>query len=100
MNKKIAIVCLGLSILVMYAAAYQAPPEQAPGRIVVRAGRLLDVKTGKTLTDQAIVIEGDKIVSVGPASAASASASTINLPNATVLPGLIDAHTHITFDPS
>src|SRR5437868_4066956 len=99
MNKKIAIVCLGLSILVMYAAAYQAPPEQPPRRIVVRAGRLLDVKTGKTLTDQAIVIEGDKIVSVGPAAAASASATTINLPNATVLPGLIDAHTHITFDP-
>jgi len=45
MNKKIAIVCLGLSILVMYAAAYQAPPEQPPRRIVVRAGRLLDVKT-------------------------------------------------------
>jgi len=79
--------------------AFQAAQEQAPKRVVVRAGRLLDVKTGKTLTDQAIVIEGDKIVSVGPATAASASATTINLPNATVLPGLIDAHTHITFDP-
>ncbi len=52
------------------------------------------------LSDQAIVIEGDKIVSVGPASAAPAEASTINLPNATVLPGLIDAHTHLTFNPS
>jgi imidazolonepropionase-like amidohydrolase len=58
------------------------------------------VKTGNTLTGQAIVIEGDKIVSVGPASGAKppADAQIIDLPNATVLPGLIDAHTHLTFD--
>jgi imidazolonepropionase-like amidohydrolase len=101
MNRKIAVACLGLWILlaVTYGVGFQAPPEPAAKRIVVRAGRLLEVKTGKTLTDQAIVIEGDKIVSVGPAGTASASATIINLPNATVLPGLIDAHTHITFDP-
>ena len=101
MNKKIAVACLGMWVLLAVECgfAFQAAQEQAPKRVVVRAGRLLDVKTGKTLTDQAIVIEGDKIVSVGPATAASASATTINLPNATVLPGLIDAHTHITFDP-
>src|SRR5690242_929294 len=71
-------------------------------RTVVRAGKLLDVKTGKIQTDQAIVIEGDKIVSIGPASAIKFSSAdhSINLPNATVLPGLIDAHTHITFNPS
>ena len=101
MNKKIAVACLGMWVLLAVECgfAFQAAQEQASKRVVVRAGRLLDVKTGKTLTDQAIVIEGDKIVSVGPAGAASASATTINLPNATVLPGLIDAHTHITFDP-
>jgi len=101
MNKKIAVACLGMWVLLAVECgfAFQAAQEQASKRVVVRAGRLLDVKTGKTLTDQAIVIEGDKIVSVGPAPAASASATTINLPNATVLPGLIDAHTHITFDP-
>jgi imidazolonepropionase-like amidohydrolase len=71
-------------------------------RTVVRAGKLLDVKTGKIQTDQAIVIEGDKIVSIGPASAIKFSSAdhSINLPNATVLPGLIDAHTHLTFNPS
>jgi len=68
---------------------------------LVRTGRLLDVKTGKIATDQVIVIERDKIVSVGPASSVKASAShrTIDLPSATVLPGLIDAHTHLTFNP-
>jgi imidazolonepropionase-like amidohydrolase len=69
-------------------------------RVVIRAGHLLDVKTGKMLSNQVIVIEGDKIVSVGAASAAPAGATVIDLSNATVLPGLIDAHTHLTFNPS
>jgi imidazolonepropionase-like amidohydrolase len=60
---------------------------------------LLDVKSGQTLTNQQIVISGDKIVSVGPWSTALAGAEVIELPNATVMPGLIDAHTHLTFDP-
>jgi len=73
------------------------PP--APARTVVRAGKLLDVRTGKTLTNQAITIEDGKIVSVGPDSGAPADAKVIDLSSKTVLPGLIDAHTHITFDP-
>jgi imidazolonepropionase-like amidohydrolase len=76
----------------------QTPSAPAPKRVVVRAGRLLDVKTGKTLADQAILIENDKIVSVGPAASAPAGVTVVNLPNATVMPGLIDAHTHLTFD--
>jgi imidazolonepropionase-like amidohydrolase len=69
--------------------------------VVIRAGKLLDVKTGKTISDAAIVIEDDKITYAGSASSApaSADAQVIHLPNATVLPGLIDAHTHITFNP-
>jgi imidazolonepropionase-like amidohydrolase len=74
--------------------------QTAPTRSVIRAGRLLDVRSGKMLTNQAIVIENDKIVSVGPDSGtADASAKLIDLSGKTVLPGLIDAHTHITFDP-
>ncbi len=92
------------TLLVIFATVCLLPAQTAASqpsrRVVVHAGKLLDVKTGKMLSDQAIVIEGDKIVSVGPASAAPAEASTINLPNATVLPGLIDAHTHLTFNPS
>src|SRR5205085_10003625 len=50
---------------------------------------------------RSIAIEGDKISSVGPVSAVKASTNdrVIDLPNATVLPGLIDAHTHLTFNP-
>jgi imidazolonepropionase-like amidohydrolase len=68
--------------------------------VVIRAGHVLDVKTGKTLTSQTIVIQGDKIASVGAAAQVPAGATVIELPNATVLPGLIDAHTHITFTPN
>src|SRR5271168_2378616 len=64
--------------------------------VVIRAGHLLDVKTGKTLSNQTIVIQGDKIVSVGADAQIPAGATVVDLSNATVLPGLIDAHTHIT----
>ena len=76
-----------------------APPTR---RVVVRAGHVLDVKTGNMLSGQAIVIEGDRIVSMGPEVDAKiqTGTTTIDLPNATVLPGLIDAHTHLTFDPT
>ncbi|MGA9799119.1 MAG: amidohydrolase family protein [Terriglobales bacterium] len=80
------------------ATAQQAKPA---GRVVVHAGKLLDVRTGKTLADQAIVIEEGKIVSVGPFAQASRSAGDrfVDLGSATVLPGLTDAHTHLTGDP-
>jgi imidazolonepropionase-like amidohydrolase len=80
----------------------QEAGEHRPGRIIIiHAAKLLEVKTGKTLADQAIVIEGEKIVSVGPMAQVRRSTSDrlIDLPNATVLPGLTDAHTHLTGDP-
>src|SRR4029077_17142123 len=68
----------------------------APKTVVIRTGRLLDVKTGKTLTNQTILIQGDKIASVGPGTQVPDGAQVVDLSNATILPGLIDAHTHIT----
>ena len=75
--------------------------QHLPKRTVIHAGKLLDVKTGNMLSDQAIVIEGDKIVSIGAMSSLKLSGDErrIDLANGTVLPGLIDAHTHLTFDP-
>jgi imidazolonepropionase-like amidohydrolase len=80
------------------ALAQQAPSSTPAKRVVVQAGRLLDVKTGHMLSNQTIVIEGDRIVSVGSATPAAGD-QVIALPNATVLPGLIDVHTHLTFEP-
>ena len=91
------------AVMLMTCWAFgQSANTPASRRVVVRAGHILDVKTGNMLSGQAIVIEGDKIVSVGSAADAklSPATQTIDLPNATVLPGLIDAHTHLTFDPA
>jgi hypothetical protein len=70
---KVVSVCW-LSLLlcsVVLSAAQSAP---TPRHVIIRAGHLLDVKTGTTLSGQAIEIEGDKIVSVGPASGAKTAA--------------------------
>jgi imidazolonepropionase-like amidohydrolase len=74
---------------------------QASRHVAVHAGHLLDVKTGKLLGDQTLVIEDGRIISVGSATEAKvpADAVHIELPGATVLPGLIDAHTHLTMEP-
>ncbi len=63
----------------------------------VRAGKLLDVRAGKMLLDQIIVVRGDKIERVGGSAEIKIpdGARVIDLSGATVLPGLIDAHTHI-----
>ncbi len=74
---------------------------QTSRHVAVHAGHVLDVKTGKLLADQTLVIEDGRIVSTGAAADAKvpADALRIELPNATVLPGLIDAHTHLTMEP-
>jgi imidazolonepropionase-like amidohydrolase len=74
---------------------------QTPRHAVVHAGHILDVKSGKLLADQTVEIQDGKIVGVTGASGANipADAVRIDLPNATLLPGLIDAHTHLTMDP-
>ena len=99
MKNTVRISVLGWSILAL-AGAVAAQTAPSVRRTVVYAGHLLDVKTGSMLANQAIEIEGDKIVGVGPADAVKASpdALRINLPSATVVPGMIDAHTHLTFD--
>ena len=92
------VVVLGVFIFALLAVHFSwAQSGPAAKTVVVRAGHLLDVKSGKTLNNQVIVIQGGKIVSVGEAAQTPAGAEVIDLPNATVLPGLIDAHTHLTF---
>lgn len=95
-------VCCLLTAVLCTGALTQSTTVPQPRHVIIRAGRVLDVRTGNILTGQAILIEDDKIMSVGPAAEAKApaGAETIDLPDATLLPGLIDAHTHLTFEGS
>ena len=89
------------AMVALFALAGQGTAQQSSKSVIIHAGHVLDVKTGKLLADQALIIEDGKIASVGAfaESKAAANAVRIDLPTATILPGLIDAHTHLTSDP-
>src|SRR4029077_15031103 len=74
---------------------YKCPP--ADGVVAVRAGRLFDSKAGQMLKSQVVLLSGERITEVGPEAQVKipSGARVIDLRQATVLPGLIDAHTHM-----
>jgi imidazolonepropionase-like amidohydrolase len=93
-------ICTALAAVALLCLGTQGM-TQTSRHIVVHAGHLLDVKSGKLLDDQTLVIEDGKILSAGSVAEAKipVDAVRIDLSNATVLPGLIDAHTHLTMEP-
>jgi len=97
--RKGAVIVTILAMLAGMAITANAQ-SPAPKRTVIRAGHVLNVRTGELRANQAIVIEGDKIAQISASSevAAAPGDTTIDLPDATLLPGLIDMHTHLTFD--
>ena len=97
LNRRVPGVVLCLMILfARVGQAQNALPAENPGKsvTVIRAGRLLDVRSGQVLRNQVLVVEGERIRQVGPAAAAM-GARVIDLSDALVLPGLIDCHAHI-----
>jgi imidazolonepropionase-like amidohydrolase len=84
-------------LLILSTLPLAARAEKAQPSTVIRAGTLIDGTSGAPRRDQAVVVRGNRIESVGDWSAAKIppEAAVIDLSHATVLPGLIDAHTHI-----
>ncbi|HEX2569939.1 MAG TPA: amidohydrolase family protein [Polyangia bacterium] len=78
------------------------PPPAPPRRVLLKAARLFDGRSERSLTGIDVLVEGTKIVAIGKDVAAQSRAGdpveVIDLGDATLLPGLIDAHTHLTFE--
>jgi imidazolonepropionase-like amidohydrolase len=80
-----------LSLLLCFVFCPIAPAQTT----AIRAGRIVDPDTGATTTNQIILVEKGKITAIGPNVAIPTGATVIDLSQATVLPGLFDAHTHL-----
>jgi imidazolonepropionase-like amidohydrolase len=91
------VLCTALSLSFLSALPLLA---QAPSRILIRAGRILDVHTGNEAADQTIIVTGDRITAIASTASTPKQAGDeeIDLHSLTVLPGLIDVHTHLTND--
>jgi imidazolonepropionase-like amidohydrolase len=87
------VLAVALSGVVGSPGARQREPS-----VVINPQRMIDVVAGRAIDNPRIVIEGGRIVAAGPAAAVAvpANASVVDLPSTTVLPGLIDAHVHLT----
>ena len=82
-------------VLIMFSMVSVQAQTATPSVTVIKAGRLIDPETGTAATNQLIIVEGEKIKAVGWNLAIPAGAKVIDLSNLTVLPGLVDAHTHM-----
>lgn len=92
-------VCLAFVVSTGSANAQLLGQPAQPSSLLVKAGKVLDVRKGTYIENGAIWIEGDRIKEVGPISQVQAHApqhvQTLDLTHLTVLPGLIDCHTHL-----
>jgi imidazolonepropionase-like amidohydrolase len=90
---------LSACLLVAGSARPEEPAATPAALVLVRAGVLIDTAAGEARRDQDILIEGDRIKQVGSGLAALPGATLVDLRGKTVLPGLIDCHTHVTSEP-
>jgi imidazolonepropionase-like amidohydrolase len=84
----------GLHVVSLVLATTPVAAGAAPDRLVLRAARLIDGASDEVRSDAVVVVEGERIVAVGGAELLTPGIEVIDLGDATLLPGLIDAHSH------
>lgn len=94
MNKRSSVFCFFSAVLLLVIAGVTVA-QSPPTIIAIKAGRLIDPETGTATANQVILVEGEKIKAVGSNVAIPGGATVIDLSKLTVLPGLVDAHTHM-----
>src|SRR5215472_8036927 len=92
---KLRTFALAVSALVFVSQAAFAQRQTGPQAVAIKAGKLLDPETGKAASNQVILVEGNLIKEIGANVAIPSRAKVIDLSHSTVLPGLMDAHTHL-----
>lgn len=97
---KLRIAGLAAGLLLAFAGHAQAPPESSTptAAVVLRAAHLFDGSSGRLQSPGVVVVQGRKIIAVGADARVPAGARVIELGDATLVPGYIDAHTHIAGD--
>jgi imidazolonepropionase-like amidohydrolase len=91
-----AVCALSLGVGVVCAQETAAPPERVT---VLHAAHVLDVAAGRLVSPGEVLVRGERIAEVGEHVSRPAGAETIDLGEATLMPGLIDAHTHLFLHP-
>lgn len=85
---------IGRSVIVLMALVFGVAAQGAEP-IAIRAARMLDVKSGALSSDAVVIVEGERITAAGSGIAVPRGARVIDLKDVTLLPGLIDCHTHL-----
>jgi imidazolonepropionase-like amidohydrolase len=91
------VLCSVLCSLILWVPGFGQEQKPAPKTYVLKAARLFDGKSNAVVTPGLIIVSGGKILGVGSSAKIPSDAQVIDFGDATLLPGFIDAHTHLTF---
>ncbi len=97
--KRFFVVLVSLTLAALFAAAYAAPPQQAPANAttVIEGARVIDSVSNAAIENAVIVIQGDRIRAIGARASVQipANARTVNMAGKTIMPGIVNVHGHI-----